>query len=63
MRHPIYSGLTLAAAGWSLMWSSVAALFAALALLGFFDVKARREERWLEAQFTGCRHTRRGREN
>jgi protein-S-isoprenylcysteine O-methyltransferase Ste14 len=39
--------------GWSLLWGSVAAFVAALALLIFFDLKARREERWLEAKFSG----------
>ena len=53
MRHPIYSGLSLAAFGWSLIWNSIAALVATLLLLAFFDIKARREERWLEEKFTG----------
>jgi protein-S-isoprenylcysteine O-methyltransferase Ste14 len=52
VRHPIYSGFILLALGWSLIWSSVAAFVAALALLVFFDFKARREERWLEAKFS-----------
>lgn len=51
VRHPIYSGFILFAFGWSLMWGSIATLIAALALLVFFDIKARREERWLEAKF------------
>src|SRR6516165_11804311 len=53
VRHPIYSGFSLAAFGWSLLWNSIAALIAALLLLAFFDIKARREERWLEKKFTG----------
>ena len=52
VRHPIYSGFIFLALGWSLLWSSVAAFVAALALLIFFDIKARREERWLEAKFS-----------
>ena len=52
VRHPIYSGFSLAAFGWSLLWNSIAALIAALLLLAFFDIKARREERWLEEKFT-----------
>jgi protein-S-isoprenylcysteine O-methyltransferase Ste14 len=52
VRHPIYAGFTLAAVGWSLMCTSIAALVAAILLLVFFDVKARREERWLEERFT-----------
>lgn len=48
VRHPIYGGILLLALGWALVvhgWLTLA--FAAL--LGvLFDVKARREERWLE---------------
>jgi protein-S-isoprenylcysteine O-methyltransferase Ste14 len=51
VRHPIYSGFTLFAFGWGLVWNSSATLIAALVLLFFFDIKARREERWLEAKF------------
>ena len=53
VRHPIYTGFSLFAFGWSLVWNSIAALIAALVLLVFFDIKARREERWLEEKFTG----------
>lgn len=52
VRHPIYTGVSLLALGWSLLWGSVVASILALALLVFFDIKARREERWLEAKFT-----------
>jgi protein-S-isoprenylcysteine O-methyltransferase Ste14 len=51
VRHPIYSGFTFLTLGWSLAWNSVAALIGALILLAFFDIKARREERWLETTF------------
>jgi protein-S-isoprenylcysteine O-methyltransferase Ste14 len=52
VRHPIYSGLSLAAFGWSLIWNSIAALVVALLLLlTFFDIKGRREEHWLEEKF------------
>lgn len=51
VRHPIYSGLTLFVLGWGLAWGSVVTLLATLVLLVFFDVKARREERWLTATF------------
>lgn len=53
VRHPIYTGLSLCAFGWSLASHSFAAFIAALVLLTFFDLKARREERWLEAKFLG----------
>jgi protein-S-isoprenylcysteine O-methyltransferase Ste14 len=52
VRHPIYTGFILLMFGWSLMWRSLAALVGALLLLAFFDIKARREERWLAAAFT-----------
>ena len=53
VRHPIYSGFIFLTFGWSLIWGSVAAFVAAVALVIFFDLKARREERWLEAKFSG----------
>jgi protein-S-isoprenylcysteine O-methyltransferase Ste14 len=53
VRHPIYGGLILAAAGWGLIRASVPALLAALALWLFFDMKSRREERWLAEKFEG----------
>jgi protein-S-isoprenylcysteine O-methyltransferase Ste14 len=51
VRHPIYTGITLCAIGWSLASQSIAAFVVALVLLLFFDFKARREERWLRAKF------------
>ncbi len=51
VRHPIYSGLILAAFGWALINSSPLRLLYAGLLLAFFDVKSRREERWLSAKF------------
>jgi hypothetical protein len=42
LRHPIYSGFSLAAFGWSLLWNGIAALIAALLLLAFFDIKSPR---------------------
>ncbi len=50
VRHPIYGGLILAAGGWGLWTASPAALALTLVLLGFFDLKSRREEHWLEAR-------------
>lgn len=47
VRHPIYSGLLLAAAGWSLATASLWAAAASLVLFGVLDAKARREEAWL----------------
>lgn len=59
VRHPIYSGLTLFVLGWGLAWGSVVAVAGALVLLAFFDVKACREERWLEEKFAGYTEYRR----
>lgn len=53
VRHPIYSGFVLLVLGWGLAWGSVVSLVGALVLLVFFDVKARREERWLAEMFAG----------
>lgn len=52
VRHPIYGGLVLGAAGWALVRASVSALVLAGALLIFFDLKRRREEAWLLARFS-----------
>ena len=51
VRHPIYSGLILAAFGWALFVGGVLTLLYALALLVLMDAKTRHEERWLIAKF------------
>lgn len=51
VRHPLYSSLMFASVGWSLAWSSGAALVASLALAILLDAKARLEERWLREKF------------
>jgi protein-S-isoprenylcysteine O-methyltransferase Ste14 len=51
VRHPIYGGLILGALGWGLVTASPLALVGTLLLLGFFDLKSRREETWLAEQF------------
>lgn len=53
VRHPIYGGLILGAAGWALLRGSPAALVAAAVLLVFFDLKRRREEAWLATRYPG----------
>ena len=53
VRHPIYGGLIIAAAGWGLATASPVVLAGAAVLLGFFDLKSRREEIWLADQFAG----------
>lgn len=49
----MYRGSVLFALGWSLAWNSIAALLATTLLLVILDIKARREERWLEAKLGG----------
>jgi protein-S-isoprenylcysteine O-methyltransferase Ste14 len=51
VRHPIYAGIILAAFAWALAWRSPITLALAVVLLGFFDLKSRREERWLVEAF------------
>jgi protein-S-isoprenylcysteine O-methyltransferase Ste14 len=53
VRHPLYASVILGGWGWALLWSSVPALIAAALMLVFFDLKARREERWLRARYAG----------
>ena len=53
VRHPIYSGILCAALGWGLWMHAWLTLgFAALLFL-LFDLKSRREERWLCERFPG----------
>jgi protein-S-isoprenylcysteine O-methyltransferase Ste14 len=51
VRHPIYSGLIVGAVGWALIHASVMTLLYACILFVFFDVKSRREERYLTLKF------------
>ncbi len=51
VRHPIYSGLITGAVGWALLNTSLMTLIYAGVLLVFFDIKSRREERWLSRKF------------
>ena len=53
VRHPLYTSIVFAMAGWALAWSSGAALAASLVLTVLLDAKARREERWLFERFPG----------
>ncbi len=47
VRHPIYTGLILGTLGWGVFRSSLLGLALAVVLFVFFDLKSRREERWL----------------
>lgn len=51
MRHPIYTGVMLAAFGWALWWLSPAGVFFSLLLAVFFDRKAAQEEIWLRQKY------------
>ena len=46
-RHPMYGGGILVAAGWSIVFASVAGGALTVALVVLFELKARREEAWL----------------
>ena len=47
VRHPIYSGLIFGSLGWSLLTDTLLGVGLAIGLFLFFDLKSRREERWL----------------
>ena len=47
VRHPIYAGIIFGLIGWGLVFSSLAGLVMAAVVLIFFDLKSRREEKWL----------------
>src|SRR3569833_2571811 len=51
VRHPIYFGVLLCALGYALMTTSVLRLALTIILFVFFDMKARREELWLQARY------------
>ena len=53
IRHPIYTGLVLAALGGSIYAVSPVALVFTLALAVVLDLKARREEIWLREHYPG----------
>ena len=49
VRHPIYAGVLLIAAGWAAWWQSAPAALLLPFVFAFFAFKARAEERWLLA--------------
>jgi protein-S-isoprenylcysteine O-methyltransferase Ste14 len=51
VRHPLYTGVLLAAIGWALVWRSAWGLLISLMLIPFLVAKARREEQWLREEF------------
>jgi len=55
VRHPIYSGVILAAAGASVFTVSPMAGLLTVALAAWLDLKSRREEAWLRERYPGYR--------
>jgi protein-S-isoprenylcysteine O-methyltransferase Ste14 len=53
VRHPMYCGGILIAFGWAFLVHGWLTFGYAIILLIFFDVKSRREERWLTEKFPG----------
>jgi protein-S-isoprenylcysteine O-methyltransferase Ste14 len=53
VRHPMYAGAILMALGWALLARGLLTLGWAVILFAFFDLKTRREERWLGERFPG----------
>ena len=53
VRHPMYCGGILMAFGWTLCVHSWLTLGYAIIMLVFFDIKSRREEKWLKAKYPG----------
>ncbi len=52
VRHPMYGGAVIAAFGWTLFVHGWLTIGYALILFVFFDIKSRREERWLKERFS-----------
>ncbi|MGE5691265.1 MAG: methyltransferase family protein [Pseudomonadota bacterium] len=48
VRHPMYGGGILIALGWTIVFATVPGLVLTIVLGAFVELKARREERWLE---------------
>ena len=54
VRHPIYTGLVLLLAGYTLAWSNwTLALLVGIVSLQYFNAKAAAEEQWLIERFPG----------
>jgi len=53
VRHPVYWSVILIAFGWAFWVHDWLPLGYAIIILVFFDVKPRREEKWLKEKFSG----------
>ncbi len=51
VRHPLYSGLVLAALSWTIFQVSLSHLIGTVVLFAFFNAKASREEVWLSEKY------------
>jgi protein-S-isoprenylcysteine O-methyltransferase Ste14 len=51
VRHPLYSGLILAAISWAIFQLSLSHLTATVLMFAFLDAKANREETWLTEKY------------
>jgi protein-S-isoprenylcysteine O-methyltransferase Ste14 len=51
VRHPLYSGVILAALGWTIFQFSLPHLIGTFIFVLFFDAKAAREENWLMQKY------------
>ena len=52
VRHPIYFGVILLALGWGLIQQTTLVWMYVFALIIFFDMKSRKEEKWLCERFS-----------
>lgn len=59
VRHPMYGGGIVIGLGWAAIFASPVSLALTLILAVFADLKARREELWLEQTFAGYTEYRR----
>jgi protein-S-isoprenylcysteine O-methyltransferase Ste14 len=53
VRHPMYCGMILLALGWAFLVHGWLTIGYAVGLLLLFDVKSRREEKWLKEKYPG----------
>ena len=52
VRHPIYFGVIVLSIGWGVIQQSALVWLYVIAIAVFFDIKSRKEERWLVERFS-----------
>ena len=52
VRHPIYFGVIVLSIGWGVIQQSTLIWLYVIVIAIFFDIKSRKEERWLVARFS-----------